>query len=132
MRFKCPHCDIAKDYTEEEFKSFFIRCKNCEKEFRAAEASPLTGSASDQITGSTLRQKIQDSFGELPESKPSRSPSGKKKPSIARLNAQAAAQMERGELEQAEAGLKESLRQNPDQPLVQRLLRKIDGMRRNP
>jgi len=48
---------------------------------------------------------------------------------VAKLNAEAAIYIKRGDYERARAGLQESLRMKPNQPHVERLLRKIASLR---
>jgi len=126
MRFKCPHCQAVKDYIEQEYREIYIRCKSCKREFRAAESSPLTASASGMDTGNAMRRMFQAS-----SSKANREESVKRT-NVAKLNAEAAIYIKRGDYERAEVGLRESLKQRPNQPHVERLLRKISSLRRIP
>ena len=124
MRFKCPHCQAVKDYKEPEYREIFIRCKGCGREFRAAESSPLTASATGMDTSEAMRRMYRQTAA--------RTEDPGKRTKVARLNAEAAIYIKRGDYERAVAGLRESLRQKPDQPHVERLLRKISGLRSSP
>lgn len=124
MRFKCPHCQAVKDYKEQEYREIFIRCKSCERLFRASESSPLTASASGMDTGDAMRR--------LYKAAATRAEDPGKRINVAKLNAEAAIYIRRGDYERAVAGLKESLKQKPDQPHVERLLRKISTLRKTP
>jgi len=124
MRFKCPHCQAVKDYREPEYREIYIRCKSCGREFRAAESSPLTASAPGVETGDAVRRMFKKTS--------SQSENQGKRTSVAKLNAEAAIYIKRGDYDRAMAGLKESLRQRPNQPHVERLLRKISNLRSSP
>ena len=124
MRFKCPHCQAVRNYNEQEYREIYIRCKACEREFRAAESSPLTASASGVDTGDAVRRMFKRAASGTEDSA--------KRTNVAKLNAEAAIYIKRGDYERARAGLRESLRQKPDQPHVERLLRKISDLRGSP
>jgi len=121
MRFKCPHCQAVKEYEEPEYREIYIRCKGCGREFRPAESSPLTAAASGTDTGEAVRRLFKQTAV--------RAEDPVKRTQVARLNAEAAIHIKRGDYERAVAGLRESLKQKPDQPHVERLLRKISHMR---
>lgn len=118
MRFKCPHCQVAREYSEAECREIYIRCKNCSRDFRASESSPLTSTLDDLLSpraGANLARKPEADEGRVKN--------------VAKLNAEAAIYIKRGDYERARAGLQESLRMKPNQPHVERLLRKIASLR---
>ena len=121
MHFKCPHCQVVNEYSERECREIFIRCKSCKRDFRASESSPLTASLNGLQTDHAIR-KLMKMSSMPPEERT-------KRKNVAKLNAEAAIYIKRGECDRAAKELRESLRQKPNQPKVERLLQKIDAIR---
>jgi hypothetical protein len=119
MNLKCPHCRTVNEYERREI-GVYVTCGNCRRQFRPGASVPII-SSSRSFTG-----VAENDLGAIPTAKSFASP--EEWTSLTRRGVEF---FNRQLYDEAERELRKSLRINPNQPTVPRMLRSIQGMRRH-
>jgi len=119
MNLKCPHCRMIYEYERKEIR-IYVTCQNCRRQFRPAASVPIISlyrSCSGTLEKGLGAILPAGSFSNSEE--------------WASLTRKGIELFNRQKYDEAEKELRKSLRINPNQPTVPRVLRSIQGMRRH-
>ncbi len=118
MNLKCPHCRCVNEYLKREIR-IYVTCRNCHRQFRPWASVPIISQRSSSGVA-------EENPGDLASA---RGFAGSEE--WVSLTRRGLDLFDRQMYDDAEKELRKSLRINPRQPAVPRILRSIQGMRRH-
>lgn len=123
MKVRCPHC--MQIISLKDNRGFFLTCTECNKRFRMNETNPVTVNQANRAVERQVMVATQAAAQST-----TASPVGTlDKRAIARLNSKGVEYYRVGRYIDAERELRQSLKLDPEQPKVVRMLNEIERMR---